>query len=176
VVEVSSRNTFGSRSCSIARTLDIVGDWWTLLVLRDVFRGLHRFDELKGSLGIATNVLTLRLKRLTGAGILERRAYQDRPPRFEYEVTEKGRDLYPVLIALLQWGDRHLRGAEAPPRVLIHDTCAKATQPEFVCPHCRTEVSARNARAVPRAEVRRTLERLRRSAAGTPRGVPKRAS
>jgi DNA-binding HxlR family transcriptional regulator len=158
---VSSRKTFGSRSCSIARTLDVVGDWWTLLVLRDVFRGLHRFDELRNSLGVATNVLTLRLKRLTDAGILERRAYQEHPPRFEYAVTDKGRDLYPVLIVLLQWGDRHLRGSEAPPRVLIHETCGKATQPALVCPHCRSEVSARNARTVPQRELSRALEALR---------------
>jgi DNA-binding HxlR family transcriptional regulator len=149
---VSSRKTFGSKPCSIARTLDVVGDWWTLLVLRDVLLGLRRFDELRGSLGVATNVLTLRLKRLTDAGILERRAYQEHPPRFEYSLTEKGRDLYPVLITLMVWGDRHLRGSEAPPRLLIHEACGHATQPELVCPHCRSEVSARNTRSVPRRE------------------------
>jgi DNA-binding HxlR family transcriptional regulator len=158
---VSARKTFGTQPCSIARTLDVVGDWWTLLVLRDVFRGAHRFDELKSGLGIATNVLTVRLKRLTDAGILERRAYQEHPPRFEYTATAKGRDLYPVLIALLQYGDRHLRGSDAPPRVLVHDTCGKATQPEFVCPHCRSEVSAKNARTVPRAELSRALRNAR---------------
>jgi DNA-binding HxlR family transcriptional regulator len=159
---VSSRKTFAARSCSIARTLDVVGDWWTLLVVRDVFLGLHRFDDLRNSLGVATNVLALRLKRLTDAGILERSAYQERPPRFEYALTEKGRELYPVLVVLLQWGDRHLRGSEAPPRVLVHETCGKATQPELVCPHCRSEVSARNARTVPRRELPRALEELRR--------------
>ncbi len=158
---MSARKAFGTQPCSIARTLDVVGDWWTLLVLRDVFRGAHRFDELKRGLDIATNVLTARLKRLTDAGILERRAYQQHPPRFEYTVSERGRDLYPVLIALLQYGDRHLRGADAPPRVLVHDACGKVTQPAFICPHCRTEVSAENARTVPRAE--------------RPRGVPARA-
>lgn len=158
---MSARKTFGTQPCSIARTLDVVGDWWTLLVLRDVFRGAHRFDELKSGLGIATNVLTVRLKRLTDAGILERRAYQEHPPRFEYTASAKGRDLYPVLIALLQYGDRHLRGSDAPPRVLVHDTCGKATQPEFVCPHCRSEVSAKNARTVPRAELPRALRNAR---------------
>ncbi|MEA2720693.1 MAG: hypothetical protein QOJ39_2557 [Candidatus Eremiobacteraeota bacterium] len=159
---VSSRKTFGSRPCSIARTLDVVGDWWTLLVLRDVFRGMHRFDELQTSLGIATNVLTLRLKRLADAGILERRAYQEHPPRYEYVATDKGHDLYPVLLALLQWGDRHMRGDDPAPRVVVHETCGKATQPQFVCPHCKSEVSARNARTVARTNVRRTLETLRR--------------
>jgi len=130
-------------------------------VLRDVFRGMHRFDELSASLGIATNVLALRLKRLTGAGILERRAYQDRPPRYEYALTDKGRDLYPVLIAMLQWGDRYLRGSDPPPRILIHDTCGKPTHAELVCPHCRKEVSARNARTVSRAEARRAVSARR---------------
>ncbi|MDB5027344.1 MAG: hypothetical protein JWO66_1033 [Candidatus Eremiobacteraeota bacterium] len=156
----------GSRSCSIARTLDVVGDWWTLLVLRDVFRGIRRFDELKHSLDVATNVLALRLKRLTDAGILERTAYQEHPPRYEYAPTDKGRDLYPVLIALLQYGDRHLRGDDAPPRVVVHETCGKATQPSFVCPHCSAEVSASNARTVSRADLPRTLAELRRNRGG----------
>lgn len=164
---VSARTTFGTQSCSIARTLDVVGDWWTLLVLRDIFRGARRFDELKSGLGIATNVLTVRLKRLTDAGILERHAYQAHPPRFEYAVTAKGRDLYPVLIALLQWGDRHTRDtsdpSDAPPRVIVHDTCGKTTQPVFMCPHCSTEVSGRNARTVPRARTsKRPAERASR--------------
>lgn len=165
---MSSRTGFGSRACSIARTLDVVGDWWTLLVLRDVFRGMHRFDELQTSLDIATNVLALRLKRLTAAGILERSAYQTHPPRYEYALTEKGRDLYPVLIALLQWGDRHARGAGDPgPRVVVHDTCGQETQPRFTCPHCDGEVSARNARTVPRARARGTVPVA--AASGRPR-------
>ncbi len=162
---MSARKTFGTQPCSIARTLDVVGDWWTLLVLRDVFRGAHRFDELKSGLGIATNVLTVRLKRLTDAGILERRAYQEHPPRFEYTVTAKGRDLYPVLIALLQWGDRYMRDesdpSDAPPRVVVHDTCGHAIQPAFSCPHCRSEVSAQNARTVARADLPRELRNAR---------------
>ena len=164
---MSARKTFATQPCSIARTLDVVGDWWTLLVLRDVFRGAHRFDELKRGLDIATNVLTARLKRLTDAGILERRAYQEHPPRFDYAITDKGRDLYPVLIALLQYGDRHLRGSDDPPRVLVHDTCGNETQPAFICPHCRSEVSAHNARTVSRAERPRSV---RASATATPTG------
>lgn len=162
---MSARKTFATQPCSIARTLDVVGDWWTLLVLRDVFRGAQRFDELKRGLDIATNVLTVRLRRLVDAGILERRAYQEHPPRFEYAVTAKGRDLYPVLIALLQWGDRYMRDpsdpADAPPRVVVHDACGHAIEPAFTCPHCRSEVSAQNARTVPRAELSRELRNAR---------------
>jgi DNA-binding HxlR family transcriptional regulator len=152
---VSTRKTFGSQQCSIARTLDVVGDWWTLLVLRDVFLGKRRFDDLKTSLAIATNVLTARLKRLTDAGILERRAYQEHPARFEYPLTDKGRDLYPVLIALLQWGDRHMRdgAGDAPPRVLVHEACGNPTHATLTCPHCRSEITARNTRTVARGEL-----------------------
>ncbi|HEX3469227.1 MAG TPA: helix-turn-helix domain-containing protein [Candidatus Elarobacter sp.] len=169
---MSTRKAFGDQLCSIARTLDIVGDWWTLLVLRDVFRGTRRFDDLKRGLDIATNVLTARLKHLTDAGILERRAYQDHPPRFEYDVTAKGRDLYPVLIALAQYGDRHLRAAanDDPPRVLVHDACGHVSNPALMCSHCGTEVSARNARTVSRAELTATGSGSRsRSGSGSAR-------
>jgi DNA-binding HxlR family transcriptional regulator len=164
---VSTRKTFGSQQCSIARTLDVVGDWWTLLVLRDVFLGKRRFDDLKTSLAIATNVLTARLKRLTDAGILERRPYQEHPARFEYALTEKGRDLYPVLIALLQWGDRHARNGsgDPPPRVLIHEACGNATHATLTCSHCSAEISASDARTVARAEVSGAVRKARETRA-----------
>src|SRR5262249_52054022 len=97
-----------SLNCSIARTLDVVGERWTLLVLRDAFNGVRRFEDFPASLPLARNVLTDRLQTLVEHGILQRRRYQERPPRYEYRLTEKGFELYPVLIALLQWGDRHL--------------------------------------------------------------------
>jgi DNA-binding HxlR family transcriptional regulator len=102
--------------CSIARTLEIVGDRWTLLVIRDVALGQRRFDQLQQSLGIASNVLTDRLGRLVDEGILERVRYQERPERFEYRLTEKGGDLRLALFALMQWGDRYV--SERPPRIL----------------------------------------------------------
>src|SRR5512141_1570322 len=96
--------------CSVARTLDIVGERWTLLILRDAFNGRRRFEDFAASLPIATNVLTARLQTLVAHGIMERTRYQERPPRYEYRLTDKGRSLYPVLIALLQWGDTYLAG------------------------------------------------------------------
>jgi DNA-binding HxlR family transcriptional regulator len=101
--------------CSIARTLGVVGDRWTLLVIRDVVLGNHRFDELLASLGVASNVLSDRLNRLVAEGILERVRYSERPERFEYRLTAKGRELGVPLLALMQWGDRHL--SEKPPRI-----------------------------------------------------------
>src|SRR4029453_5613149 len=101
--------------CSIARTLEVVGDRWTLLIIRDLALGLSRFDPLLTSLGVASNVLTDRLSRLVAEGIVERVRYSERPERFEYRLTGKGRELGLALLALMQWGDRHL--SEKPPRI-----------------------------------------------------------
>ena len=92
--------------CPIARSLDVVGEWWSILILRDAFRGVRRFDDFQASLGIARNLLSRRLKRLVAAGMLETRPYSARPLRHEYRLTDKGRDLHPVLMTLLQWGNR----------------------------------------------------------------------
>jgi len=107
---------YEGQNCSIARTLEIVGERWTLLIIRDVFLGLRRFDQLQESLGVARNVLTDRLNRLVEEGILERVQYSQRPLRFEYRLTEKGRELNVALTALRQWGDAHL--SKKPPRLL----------------------------------------------------------
>src|SRR3954471_18198003 len=100
--------TYDSQVCSIAGTLEIVGERWTLLVLRDVFLGVRRFDDIQRDLGIARNVLQARLERLGGEGAPEKRFNEDRPPRHEYRLTERGIDLWPVLLALMKWGDRHV--------------------------------------------------------------------
>ena len=107
---------YEGQNCSIARTLEIVGERWTLLIIRDVFLGLRRFDQLQESLGVARNVLSDRLNRLVEEGILERVQYSERPLRFEYRLTKKGRELNVALTALRQWGDAHL--SEKPPRLL----------------------------------------------------------
>src|SRR5947209_433167 len=104
-----------SLHCSVARTLDVVGERWSLLVLRDAFNGVRRFEDFAARLPIARNVLTNRLQTLVAHGVLERLPYQEHPPRYEYRLTPKGRDLYPVIIALLQWGDRYLAGEDGPP-------------------------------------------------------------
>jgi DNA-binding HxlR family transcriptional regulator len=109
------KRDYEGQVCSIARTLEVVGDRWTLLVVRDVVLGNRRFDQLLTSLGVASNILTERLNRLVAEGILERVRYSQRPERFEYQLTEKGRELGVGLIALMQWGDRHL--SDRPPRI-----------------------------------------------------------
>jgi DNA-binding HxlR family transcriptional regulator len=109
------KRDYEGQNCSIARALEVVGDRWTLLVIREVGVGHHRFDELLGSLGIASNVLTDRLNRLVDGGVLQRVRYNERPERFEYHLTEKGLELWVALLALMQWGDRHL--SEKPPAI-----------------------------------------------------------
>jgi DNA-binding HxlR family transcriptional regulator len=101
------RKSFGNMQCPVARSLERVGEWWSILVLRDAFAGMTRFDEFQNSLDIAPNILTRRLTALVQAGMLERRLYCERPPRYEYVLTERGRDFRPVLIALQTWGNRH---------------------------------------------------------------------
>jgi DNA-binding HxlR family transcriptional regulator len=110
------KRDYRDQTCSIARALEIVGERWTLLIVRDVFLGLRRFDDLQASLGVARNVLTDRLNRLVDEGVLERVRYSEHPPRYEYRLTPKGLDLNVALTALRQWGDRYL--CEQPPRLL----------------------------------------------------------
>lgn len=126
--------------CSIAATLDVIGDRWTLLILRDIFRGVRRFSQLHEDLGIAKNILSDRLQKLVDAGVLETVQYQDRPPRHEYRLTPKGASLSPSLVALMHWGD-HWYAADRPPTVLVHEDCGTALEQVTRCPHCDEEVS-----------------------------------
>ena len=114
---------FAELNCSIAQPLSFLGERWTLLVLRDLFLGRRRFDEFQESLGVATNVLSQRLATLVEEGIVERRRYSEHPERFEYRLTEKGRDLQPVLLALLAWGDRYTAERTGPPLEIVHERC-----------------------------------------------------
>src|SRR3954466_9038798 len=136
--------------CSIAGTLEIIGDRWTILILRDAFRGVRRFDEIQQDLGIARNVLTDRLTKLVDHGLLEKRKYQDRPARYEYRLTAKGVDLSPALVALMRWGDKHLAGDHVP-TVLVHDSCGKPLDQTFICWDCDTTVEPTAIRSRPGA-------------------------
>jgi len=128
--------TYNNQVCSIARTLEVVGERWTLLVLRDVLQGTRRFDDLVQSLGVARNILSDRLDRLVDHGLLERKPYQDRPPRFEYHPTAKGSELLVVLLGLMHWGDRHLAGEAGPPRLVEHRNCGGAVAEQLACTAC----------------------------------------
>ncbi len=130
-------------NCSMFRALDVLGDRWTLMVLREAFMGVRRFTDLQRDLGIARNVLTDRLNYLVDTGILERRQYQDRPVRHEYRLTQMGRDLQPALLTLMHWGDTYL-SPEGPPALVEHTACGHLTTPLLVCEHCREPITTRN--------------------------------
>jgi DNA-binding HxlR family transcriptional regulator len=131
------RTSFAKWPCSIARTVDLIGDGWTPLVLREAFYGTTRFDEFERVLGVGRNVLSQRLGRLVEEGLLERKAYQQNPPRYDYVVTPKGRELFPILAAMMAWGDRWLAPSEGPPVLLRHEACGHDTHAEVVCSECR---------------------------------------
>lgn len=133
---------------SIGRTLDVIGDRWTMLILRDVFRGLHRFGELVESLGIARNLLSERLARLVDHEVLVKVPYCERPLRHEYRLTPKGADLSRALVALMRWGDRWESDGTAP-TVLVHDRCGVELELELRCPTCDTDVSPSHVRSRP---------------------------
>ena len=131
---------FAEKNCSIARPLSFLGERWTVLVLRDLMLGRHRFDEMLESLRIATNVLSQRLATLVEEGIVERRLYNEHPERFEYHLTQKGRELEPVLLALLAWGDRYTAGPEGPPLETVHDDCGHSFHMVPTCSQCGEEI------------------------------------
>jgi len=142
--------SFADMHCSIAQSLEIVGEWWTLLILRDAFLGVRRFDDFVERLGISRNVLTIRLDRLVGAGILERHAYDEGRGRYDYLLTDKGRALWPVMTALRQWGDDWIYGEGNEPLLIEHRSCGRVTTAQMTCSECGERLDARSVRAVPR--------------------------
>ena len=136
------------RPCSIARTLDIVGEKWALLAVREVFLGNRRFDEMVHRTGAPRDTLAARLRTLVGAGILERRRYNEHPARFEYHLTDAGRDLYPVIVTLMRWGDQYLAGEAGPPLLLQHH-CGHQLTAQVICQSCGEPLRARDTTPLP---------------------------
>jgi DNA-binding HxlR family transcriptional regulator len=128
--------TYDDQVCSIARTLEVLGERWTLLIVRDALLGLQRFDEFQESLGVARNVLTERLRRLVEAGVMKRVPYQQRPERYRYQLTAIGRELAVPVIGLMHFGDRHLAGPAGPPRVTRHKDCGGKIHAQLTCAKC----------------------------------------
>ena len=143
------RNDYPGQVCSVAKSLEVIGERWSLLIVRDVMNGNRRFGEIQSSLGVARNVLSARLQRLVEEDILERRAYQASPERYEYFLTEKGLDLWPALVALLRWGDRHSPNPHGPPMLIVHKECGGAVSDRGLCEECGQVLNARDARALP---------------------------
>ena len=142
------KTNFADLNCSVARTLDVVGERWTLLILRNAFYGYRRFDDFRSDLGVARNVLTDRLNKLVDHGVLVRRPYQERPLRHEYRLTEKGRDLFHVLLAMANWGDRW-ESEGTPPVTVTHRSCGHQVRAVPACSHCGGEMTLHNITADP---------------------------
>lgn len=131
------------QNCSLSRTLAVVGDRWTLLVLRDAFLRVRRFEDFQQSLGIARRVLAARLTHLVDEGVLRKQAYQERPVRYEYRLTEKGLGLYHALIALVHWGDAHYAGKKGPPVLHRHLSCGHDFRITPTCSECGEAIEPR---------------------------------
>ena len=142
-------NDYSSQQCSIAGALAIVGERWSLLIIRDIFLGVRRFDDIQRNLQIARNVLQTRLRRLTDEGVIEKRLYQERPARYEYRLTEKGLDLWPTVVALMNWGDRYAPPAGGPAVLIEHRGCGGLLDEHRLCSRCGARVSVREALALP---------------------------
>jgi DNA-binding HxlR family transcriptional regulator len=130
------RTRFGEMHCSIARTLDIAGEPWSPLIMRDIWVGINRFDDIQRELGISRKVLAERLHSLVGNGMLDRREYSQRPTRHEYVLTKKGQEFCDILMAITAWGDRWTAGEAGPPVLLRHRKCGKHTHAELRCAEC----------------------------------------
>ncbi len=130
--------------CSVARTLSVIGDRWTLMVLRDCFMGLKRFEHFEASLGITRHVLADRLKKLVDEGVLKKVPYGEAPVREEYRLTERGFDLYPVVLSIVQWGDKHMADERGAPIVRRHEKCGNPLEGKMVCAECGDELDARD--------------------------------
>jgi DNA-binding HxlR family transcriptional regulator len=147
-LEGMERKSFAGMHCSVAQCLEAVGEWWSMLIVRDAFLGVTRFDEFQQRLGISRNILNQRLTHLAGHGVLQKTRYSEHPPRYEYRLTAKGRDLWPVLTAMRQWGDTYA-APDGPPLQLVHKSCGQIADAVMTCSGCGERLTARDVRAVP---------------------------
>lgn len=130
-----------TEACSLARTVSVIGDRWTLLILRDCFLRIRRFDDFQTRLGIGRPILADRLRKLVEAGVLEKVKYQEGPARYEYRLTRRGLDLHPIILAIVHWGDVHLSGEAGRPLLHRHETCGQIFDPVMVCSECGEPVT-----------------------------------
>ena len=142
-------NELGEEHCSLARAVSVIGDRWTLLILRDCFLRVRRFEDFRERLGITRPILASRLKKLVDEFVLTKVAYQQRPTRYEYRLTPKGLDLYPVVMALVHWGDVHMSGMKGRPLLHTHELCDKDFDPVMVCSECGEPLNPRQVHVHP---------------------------
>jgi DNA-binding HxlR family transcriptional regulator len=141
------RKSFAAMHCSVAQCVEIIGEWWSMLILRDAFLGVSRFDTFQDRLGISRNVLNQRLTRLVESGILVKVPYSQHPPRYDYRLTDKGRDLWPVLSSMRQWGDKYA-APDGPPVLMRHSNCGQISTAVMTCSTCREQMDVGDVRVV----------------------------
>jgi DNA-binding HxlR family transcriptional regulator len=141
------RTSFRDMNCSVAQCLEVVGEWWAMLIVRDLFLGITRFEDFQQRLGISRNILSQRLEHLVERGVVTREPYCEHPVRYDYRLSEKGKDLWPVLTAMRQWGDRW-EAPEGAPLELVHDGCGHVAQVVGACSECGERVDRRDLHAV----------------------------
>ena len=134
--------------CSVAQCLEVIGEWWTMLIVRDAFLGVTRFDDFQKRLGISRNVFDQRLNRLVETGVLVKVPYNEHPLRFEYRLTDKGRDLWPVLTTMREWGDKYA-APDGPPMLVTHKSCGHVSDAIMTCSACGEPIGPRDVRAAP---------------------------
>jgi DNA-binding HxlR family transcriptional regulator len=142
------RKSFSGMHCSVAQCLEVVGEWWSMLLVRDAFLGVTRFDEFQQRLGISRNILDQRLNWLVGKGVLAKIPYSEHPPRFDYRLTDKGRDLWPILSTMRQWGDKYA-APDGPPMLVTHKACGQVADAMLTCSACGEPIGPREVRAAP---------------------------
>jgi DNA-binding HxlR family transcriptional regulator len=147
-MKTMERKSFVEMDCSVAQCLEVIGEWWSMLIVRDTFMGVTRFEEFQRRLGISRNILRERLNSLVEAGVLMRIPYSEHPPRYDYKLTQKGKDLWPVLTAMRQWGDQY-SAPSGPPVELVHNSCGHTTHAEMTCAWCNERLTYRNVHAIP---------------------------
>jgi DNA-binding HxlR family transcriptional regulator len=148
-VEKTDIRDFPRDACSVASTLEVIGERWTMHVLRESFLGVRRFEDFRRNIGVARNILSDRLNTLVAEGILRRELYNERPPRYEYRLTRKGVDLYGILLELMKWGNRWAPNEDGPAVVLRHRECGAVIEPVHSCPECGEPVHAWDLQALP---------------------------
>jgi DNA-binding HxlR family transcriptional regulator len=141
------RKSFSEMDCSVAQCLEIVGEWWSMLIIRDAFMGITRFDDFQQRLGISRNILQQRLNHLVEADVFKKVPYSERPLRHDYKLTDRGRDLWPVLTAMRQWGDAHA-APDGPPIQVVHRDCGQVAEAVLICDSCGERIGPRDVKAV----------------------------
>lgn len=141
-------DNIGEMPCSVARSLSVVGDRWSMLILRSAFMSIRRFDDFQNILQIPRHILSTRLKKLVEFGVLNKVAYQQAPMRYEYRLSEKGVDLYPIILSLMAWGDKWMDGGLGAPLQLVHQGCGKVFTPVMTCSECHEPLNARSVKPI----------------------------